>query len=287
MNLEIQELAPTHVKFSLVGTTLKVANALRRAMLEEVGIMAVDTIDFQMNSSIMTDEYLTHRIEMIPFVSTNAILFLTQQECGCENTSVTCVKCGVVFAINVTNVQDVLLEVTANDMKCSDERVYPIKYEIPMLIVKLQKGQSLRARISVHKGFGKTHAKWMAATSIAYFEKPHITLNSELQASLNQEAKINFVSVCPANVFALSAIQDIETVDASKCTSCGACATQIPKLACITSIANHFIFVVRTNGTLAPEDLVARGMEVIQNKLQELHTKPSLERFFAKKTKLL
>jgi hypothetical protein len=49
---------------SSVGTV----NAIRRAIIMDIESWAADTVTFEKNSSCQTDEYIAHRIGMIPFV---------------------------------------------------------------------------------------------------------------------------------------------------------------------------------------------------------------------------
>ena len=49
---------------SSVGTV----NAIRRALIMDIESWAADTVTFENNSSCQTDEYIAHRIGMIPFI---------------------------------------------------------------------------------------------------------------------------------------------------------------------------------------------------------------------------
>ena len=52
--------------FELVGIDAAVANALRRILLSEVPTMAIKTVYFHDNSSIVQDEVLAHRLGLVP-----------------------------------------------------------------------------------------------------------------------------------------------------------------------------------------------------------------------------
>lgn len=64
--IEIQELRDDFIKFELSDTDASVANAIRRVMIAEVPTLAIDLVSIEINTSVMTDEFLAHRLGMIP-----------------------------------------------------------------------------------------------------------------------------------------------------------------------------------------------------------------------------
>lgn len=64
--LEILDLRDDFIKFELSETDTSVANALRRVMIAEVPTLAIDLVTIEINTSVMTDEFLAHRLGMIP-----------------------------------------------------------------------------------------------------------------------------------------------------------------------------------------------------------------------------
>ena len=66
MKLTVIENNENAIRFALEGTNFSFANALRRQMINNVGCLAIDSVTFYENSSAMFDEYIAHRIGMVP-----------------------------------------------------------------------------------------------------------------------------------------------------------------------------------------------------------------------------
>jgi len=65
-NLEFKKDSLT---FVLGDTDTAMANSLRRVMMAEVPTMAIDLVEIEQNTSPLHDEYLSHRLGLIPLLS--------------------------------------------------------------------------------------------------------------------------------------------------------------------------------------------------------------------------
>lgn len=67
--IKILELSKYVIKFELLNTDLSVANSLRRIIIAEVPTMAIDLVEVVENTSALHDEFIAHRLGLLPMQS--------------------------------------------------------------------------------------------------------------------------------------------------------------------------------------------------------------------------
>lgn len=127
--IKILEHTKYTTKFELIETDLAVANALRRIMISEVPTMTIDLVEVRENMSALHDEFLAHRLGLVPLTSSQIDAFQTSEECACARM---CSKCSVNFRLHATCPPErEQREVTSKDIAAvvEDSEVLPVAYE--------------------------------------------------------------------------------------------------------------------------------------------------------------
>ena len=226
-SIVVQELTHEKIRFALLHTDTSVANALRRVIIAEVPTLAIDLVDVIENTSCLCDEFIAHRLGLIPLLSEKAVEMEFPYDYAGDDESVTDVH----FELNTGICASAeTVDVTSNDLVCYDPRVAPVNYhtgesikgkggamefeaqaaargpddgpDIPgVVIVKLRRGQQINMRCVARKGVGRDHAKWQPVATATYRFEPEITINEELMATLTEEEKMAFVESSPTALF--------------------------------------------------------------------------------------
>ncbi|CAN6544365.1 hypothetical protein ACFX13_035577 [Malus domestica] len=281
--VKIREMRDDYVKFELRDTDASVANALRRVMIAEVPTVAIDLVEIEINSSVLNDEFIAHRLGLIPLTSDRAMSMRFSRDCDACDGDGQCEFCSVEFHLRAKCHSDQTLDVTSKDLLSSDHTVVPVDFsdsaglesseQKGIIIVKLRRGQELRLRAIARKGIGKDHAKWSPAATVTFMYEPDIRINEELMDTLTLEEKKAWVDSSPTKVFDIDPKTDkVVVVDPEAYTYDDevikkAEAMGKSGLVDISAREDSFIFTVESTGAIKAAQLLLNAIEVLKQKL--------------------
>jgi DNA-directed RNA polymerase subunit D len=175
------------ITFTVAGITAQMANALRRTVISDIPVMAIEEVTFQDNSSILNDEVLAHRLGLLP-LKTDLKTYNTKSECTCKGKG--CGKCTAILTLDIQGPKTVYAE----DLKPTDPEITPVHPKTP--IVKLTENQKIKLEAKAILGRGSDHTKWQAG--IASYEETkngyNITIESYGQLPLKDLVSTAFES---------------------------------------------------------------------------------------------
>jgi DNA-directed RNA polymerase II subunit RPB3 len=247
--------------------------------------MAIDLVEIENNTSVLHDEFLAHRLGLIPLKSSTVDKFNYTRDCSCTDH---CKECSVEFSLHVT-CSDATQEVGSRDLITPHPDVVPVHSDVAMedfhrsdkddhgiVLVKLRKGQELKLRAIAKKGVGKEHAKWSPVCCSTYQFEPDIQLKQSRLETLTSKQKEEFAKSCPTEVYKYNPANDhLEIEDYSKCMYCEECKKKadsfgMPDLVSIQQRKDRFLFTIETTGALRPEEVLISALNVLHDKLNNL-----------------
>eukprot|EP01012_Entosiphon_sulcatum_P003628 TRINITY_DN11214_c0_g1_i1.p1 TRINITY_DN11214_c0_g1~~TRINITY_DN11214_c0_g1_i1.p1 ORF type:complete len:332 (+),score=70.86 TRINITY_DN11214_c0_g1_i1:33-998(+) len=288
--VKIEELDGEQVTYYHRNVETSLANSLRRVMIAEVPTLAIDMVYVEQNTSVLHDEFLSHRLGLIPLNSASAkdMKFVTECNClaGCD-------LCTVELYLHAVCPPDQeRLLVTSRDLLPKDPNcvVRPVEYPEDsvscdvtggVLLVKLTRGQEVSVRCIARKGIGKEHAKWQPAATVVCAFLPDVRLNQDLVNSLDERRKKEWAAVCPRNVFKFDEkTHKVEVENAAACIFCGECEVKaedlkVDHMVSVKQLRSkngtfNFHFTVEATGAIPPEEIVLQATGVLRQKLRNL-----------------
>lgn len=284
--IEVLSLDDECVRFMLTGTDLSVANSLRRVLIAEVPTLAIDLVEITSNTTVLHDEFLAHRLGLVPLVSESIGMFNFPHVCDCLEPR-ECKKCSVVFTLSVRNDSHDRLAVTSAHLRPPPHsEVEPVVWraqheedeDTHVLIVKLGRNQELQLEAIARKGVGKEHAKWSPVAVATFLQVPQIRLDEDQVAELGEEQRQEFVRSCPRDVYKFNMhtrMVDIE--NANECTFCDECVVVAkqynkPGLVRIRPSDSEFLFTVETTGVMTPDRIVKLAFDELITKLSSIES---------------
>lgn len=170
MKLENRKGKGNVLEFDIRDSNNWYVNTLRRLVMNEVPIMAIELVEIRRNDSILYDEMIAHRLGLVPLTTDLGSYKLAAAEELENQEYLAQSSCKLTLKAKGPGV------VYAKDMKSKDPKVKPVHPDMP--IVKLHEGQEIELEATAVMGTGRNHVKWSPCH--AYF-----TTDSEETESKN------------------------------------------------------------------------------------------------------
>lgn len=277
-------------------------------MIAEVPTLAIDLVEYSENSSVLNDEYIAHRLGLIPirYTPDGSVkggdcnqAFLSHRECVCYDR---CPRCSVEFELDVNfdkvnptrpdQERDLSLTVTSKDLISNNmlvsaahflnEEEQDESHDEGISIVKLGPGQHLKLKAVARMGISKEHAKWCPVAVATYRFWPIITINEEACNMLTLEQKQELVDACPDRILELDEITGnliaVEnayematfTEDLKVAQNAMKKRPEDDDFVTVEHSTDRFVFSVETTGAMDAEEILMSAMRVLKDKLNYL-----------------
>lgn len=261
VEIQILEKTDDFIRFIVSGVSVPFVNALRRIILTEVPVMAIDELVILENSSILNDEILAHRMGLIP-LKTDLDTYCLPEKCKCES-DFGCNLCRTNLTLEAEST-DKIITVYSADLKSENPEIVPVSEKIP--IAKLAPDQKIKFEAYARLGKGKKHAKWQPVSMCNYMHLPEIKIDSEHCDSCGK-----CVNVCPEEILIKSG-EGIKTQKENQCTLCLDCADICPKEPSAIEISwdkTAFVFKIETTGALPVERIIIEAIKIFNKKVKD------------------
>jgi DNA-directed RNA polymerase, subunit D (EC 2.7.7.6) len=169
VSVKVLQYSNDYLKFTVEGVKPSLVNSLRRVLISDVPVLAIDRVIILDNTTVMYDEVLAHRLSMIP-LKTNLSKLPKIEEC--EEELVDPSLCQVRYQLSV-KASDQVVSVYAKDLIPNDPDFAPLYPDT--LILRMSKGQVLSIEAYAKLGRARDHAKWQACLA-SYYYYPKVQL---------------------------------------------------------------------------------------------------------------
>ncbi|NVM18285.1 MAG: DNA-directed RNA polymerase subunit D [Candidatus Lokiarchaeota archaeon] len=264
LKLDILEQSEHKLVLVIEGISIEMINALRRIMLTEIPVMAIDEVIILKNDSPLYDEIISHRLGLIP-LKTDLDVYKLPQECECGGFG--CPLCQVSLTCEITNNTNNPLEIYSGDLKSNDPKIIPVDPNIP--IVKIDKNDKIIIEAYAILGLAKVHAKWQAISNVAYRHYPFVEFDENLLKNPEQNRLI--VKMCPEKLFKLTNNESLKLKEDywKYCTLCMSCKNNSEDKIKVSLKEDVYILSIESDGVLEYKVLINQIFKIFNEKIDE------------------
>jgi len=155
------------------------ANELRRIMISEISVMAIEFVDFKKNDSALPDELIANRLGQIP-LTFDKKAYSMPDDCSCKGKG--CSRCQIELVLKKKGPGIVY----SGDLKSKAKDVQPVFDKIP-IVELFEPNDEIQFEAIAQLGNGRMHAKWQSAVVGYKYEGSNFTFNVETVSGLTPE----------------------------------------------------------------------------------------------------
>lgn len=258
MSIEIHSQSDDRLRFALRGVDASMANALRRIMIAEVPTWAVEEVRFHENSTVFPNEYLAHRLGLVP---------LRVADDSVESATLT---------LEVRHSEEKEL-ITSHDLRSETPGVEVVHCsDSGILLGKLMPDQALKLEATVCRGTGGEHAKWSPVSTAKFAYQADIRIGG---GDNDQAAAAEMAARCPRKVFDVEDSGQLVAARPADCIFCGECTNREARrlmgdrLITVGAVPRTFIFDVEATGQYRAAEVVDRALRILIEKCEGLAQK--------------
>ena len=227
------------LKLLISGETPIFLNVLKRTIEEEMKTLAIEDVYVIENNSAMWDEFIAHRLGLIPLNTPENLPENAQVKLYLEKEGK-----GYVYS---------------SDIKSENPNVYPVYSDIP--IAYLEEGHKIKMEMVAIFGNGKIHSKWIPAY-VYYYRTADIVINEKLDdeeikkiESLGVKVKKDKIEIPKDKRYDRTFLDAIESVNENK-------IKVVPK--------DEFVFYIESFGNYSAERIIPLALNEMKQKVRQL-----------------
>ncbi len=229
-------------KYLVKGVSAVLINSIRRSIMQHTANLAVEDVAIYENDSVMFDEFLGHRLGLLPI-----------------KTDVKTYKQG--DKVKMVLEKEGPCTVYSKDIKSTDPKIEVMDKNIP--ITKLEKGQRLRIEMQAVMHTGKQHAKWQPAV-VGYSEVPTLSVSKDCDACAECE------KACPKNLLLIKG-KKVALTKPYECNLCNACVDSCSKNALKMSFdTGSFVLMIEPIAGLTAKEVIGSCIKEMVSKSKQL-----------------
>jgi len=265
--VSVVEREGNRVTLRVEGYSVALVNAVRRVILSDVPVMAVDFAYIYDNNTPIYDEMISHRLGLVVLSSEDAIeRYRPPEECkGREPGEEGAEDCYVRVDLQVEVPEDGSGRyVTAGELEISDPNVKPVYPETPIAYVG--PGQRIHLVAYARLGRGREHGRWSPASLAALRYTPVVEIVGEASRECIEclEAYPQVVEALEKGVRGELRLEGLKRTSGLKYCSEGPCKDALK----VRYDPGVLFLEVETTGALSPERTLREAVNILEEKIK-------------------